>query len=108
MKDWKGNEIKVGDMVSVIQVSARFYESGNATERLSPDQIRHTQHPREDGVWILLRRYIIKDGLSGTISDDGTNELPIAMIEMIKPQPFEILTIEGVSDSREEYYRKKL
>lgn len=106
MKDWKGNEIKVGDTVAVRKVTVKFYESGRALERINEELSHVTRSPQGDGLWILLRRYKIVDGMQGTITDD-IHELPIAMIDIIAPQPFEILTIEGVSDNKDEYYRVK-
>lgn len=109
MNDWKGNEIEVGHTVALIQVSTKFYESGRALERLNPEQAHVTRHPHQSGLWAVRQRYHICSGFEGSIVDDNTkvSELPISMIDIIKPQPFEILAIEGVSDNKEEYYSQK-
>lgn len=108
MKDWKGNEIKVGDTVVVIKVSALFYQEAGTMRSLNDGNAVVTKQKHfTDGLWDTIEKYFVSDSYDPNFSRKGALQWPISDAENIPVSGFNILAIEGVSDNKDEYYRVK-
>jgi len=111
MKDWKGNTIKVGDTIVVINKEQMF--AGNEVglcrmnengewefESLGIDKPRHK--------WEIQNKIEVTPPSSECTIYTSRKEndlIPINQIDFCCPiQPFQVCCIEGVSDNEEEYY----
>lgn len=110
IKDWKGNEVKVGDTVLIVTINntlqggggklgIRFYDKNG-----NPSEIHKVADIPLCNTWeIHQKSKILPEG--DIIGREG---VPINMAKTwLTCQPWDILCIEGVSDNEEEYFKSK-
>lgn len=108
MKDWKGNKIQVGHTVVVVSTGSMFEgltpcfsvmtENGRKAFNGKPAKKSH----RFD---VSAKFLITEPSNDLKISmDDNPSEIPINLINhWVIKQPWQIICIEGISDSKDEY-----
>lgn len=115
MKDWKGNEVQVGQAVYVIDVGTMFDCGTIQFCYLNDDgTIGNIGEPikvNESFLWEISVEYLIEEnGNSVTTSHEHPYQIkvPINLADfMIAKTPWQIVCIKGISDDREEYYLDK-
>lgn len=111
MKDWKGNEIKPGDIVVVVGVRSMMEGARMGLMELNSEGVLN---------WVegcvsdpIPRQFLWEPGPEYEILDEGNgiymgplfSQIPINHAEFhITVQPWDILCIKGVSDDKDEYY----
>jgi hypothetical protein len=110
MKDWNNNEIIPGQTIVLIRVKPMFHFADEPPERAKMK------------LWEIGREYIVKnegdliemnfitDSVGNIIHEGiGPVKIPINFISFYIPKrQGEIICIKGVSDNREEYFKKRI
>jgi hypothetical protein len=132
MKDWKGNEIQVGDTVLKVRIAKPFENVGNIkcvefdAHGNSEVLVEWERPKKRQYLWLVEETYKIESGAHWGIEItkehnqdwmlsneqvlhgfEHTKTFGIDAIELIEPQPYEILCIVGKSDNMDEYYLKE-
>lgn len=112
MKDWKGNEIKIGDTISSYYYKCLF--GGSEIVRFDPEngfkQERVGKTP--EFCWVLSSRFIVtppSNSLTIAETDESIGEIPINMADSdwVLPQKHLMcLCIEGVSDNEQDFFEE--
>lgn len=106
MKDWKGNEIKIGQTIIVVEV---INEDAGAIFSLVNDPTGKEYITGTNYCWKPRMEVEVLDYDDLVDLDDSAwKQSPINLLSIaICKQDWEIICIKGVSDSEEEYYKHK-
>ena len=117
MKDWKGNEIQVGQTVLRINFKSMFggnksrfgfiFTDANGKQhyRMAEEFISDMEYQ-----WTIQDRFLITEPsnvISISFSSEVASKTPINISESwMSPQPWQVLAIEGISDNEEEFFKE--
>jgi len=112
MKDWKGNEIEVGQTVLTINVrritegSKMMIMFRGANDEWHKHDLGLRPEPRQYLWEIQQSAIIMEQSPHMTISfGDAPSQIPIDQMDMFcHAQPWQIIAIKGISDNEQEYY----
>jgi len=111
MKDWKGNEVQVGDKLVCVEI--HHQSAGSTYQTIFSLGNGHPVHVSEEQTmpyeyvwWERLRCEVIEYGHMVELGNGG--QIPINHLDFFFPiQHNQILCIEGKSFDRDEYYIHK-
>lgn len=115
MKDWKGNEIKIGQVILRINFKDMF---GGCKSRIGFSFMDANGNPHwkfgeefinpEGYQWTIQDKFLItepSDIISICFSSEATSKIPINMMKnWICTQPWQVLAIEGSSDNEKDFF----
>ena len=111
MKDWKGNEIQVGDTIVLVSTKSQATESSLILMDFSsnePPQVLSTHKEESKYQWVVLSSYLItkhRGRLYLTFDDNGiTSNYGIETLSFFLSDS-DIICIKGKSDNETEYYQ---
>lgn len=114
MQDWKGNIIKVGHTVLVVSINNMFEGSRlcffSMTEN-GMEKIFEGEPIKKSREFEISAKYLITEPSNSlTISmGDNPHKIPINLADFwVSKQPWQIICIEGLSDSKDEYYKNTI
>lgn len=103
MKDWKGNEIKVGHTIIKVAIDNMF--SGSKMCLIVNGEIASTIDIEKEYLWDIVGKCHVKEDDDNEIALGEVSEMGIKFLGFfMSVQPWEIICIEGISDNKEEFY----
>ncbi len=108
-KDWKGDLLKEDDEVIIVRTKPALMSSAYYIFDVGKGEMEKiSEAPKEsEYAWVIQRNFIVaksphKDKLCAKV---GNYYIDLSLIFNVDLQANEIVCIEGVSDSEEEYYK---
>ena len=110
MKDWKGNDIQIGQTVLLVATGSMFEGSSLIVVMIDGEdheEVYKSEPLPKSYSFEIIEKYLITEPSVAITTNllAEINKMPVDHADFfIVKQPWHIICIEGISDNRDEYY----